>query len=172
MRKTTDVTKHLEPLWRYARVLTRNDADADDLLQDALVRALSRASGFDPSRPLLPWLIRIVRNTFLTGVERAGAERRRREGYAELHEQAALPVQEHSAQLSQVRGAMDGLPSEQGEVLYLIGVLGFKYGEAAEVLNVPTGTIMSRLSRARSNLKQSLDQPVKKLKVVGGVDVK
>jgi RNA polymerase sigma-70 factor (ECF subfamily) len=171
MRKRIDVARHLGPLWRYARVLTRNDFDADDLLQDALVRALSKASGFDPSRPLLPWLIRIVRNTFLTKVTSAAADRRLREGYAELHEQAAPPVQEHSTQLSQVREVMDRLPTDQGEVLYLVGVLGFKYGEAAEVLGVPTGTVMSRLSRARTNLKQSMDQPTKRLKVVGGVNV-
>ena len=57
MKAKFDVIPHLEDLWRYGRVLTGNDSDADDLVQEALARALSMAGGYDPSRPLLPWLI-------------------------------------------------------------------------------------------------------------------
>ena len=67
MKVNIDVMPHLEDLWRYSRVLTRDDADADDLVQEALARALALTHTYDTSRPLLPWLITIVRNTFLTG---------------------------------------------------------------------------------------------------------
>jgi RNA polymerase sigma-70 factor (ECF subfamily) len=175
MRKNFDVTPHLEDLWRYGRVLTRNDSDADDLVQEALARALSLADTFDVSRPLLPWLIRIVRNTFLTGMTRAKADKRRLASLADISNATLLPSQEHCAELNNVRKAAAGLPIEQAEVLHLVGVLGFTYSEAAELLGVPTGTVMSRLSRARAALKHNMenmsDSTPAQLKVVGGRDV-
>jgi RNA polymerase sigma factor (sigma-70 family) len=172
MEPTMDVTPHLEDLWRYGRVLTRSDVDADDLVQESLARALSLARSYDRSRPLLPWLIAIVRSTFLTGVTRANSERRRLEAYATVADPSLLPSQEHSVELANVRKAMQGLPIEQAEILHLVGVLGFTYSDAAEVLGVPTGTVMSRLSRARAALRDimadSNDRTPSHLKVVGG----
>jgi RNA polymerase sigma-70 factor (ECF subfamily) len=169
MKVNLDVAPYLEDLWRYGRVLTRNDADADDLVQEALARALALAQTFDPSRPLLPWLITIVRNTFLTGVTRANAEKRRLETYAMLSDPVLLPSQEHSVELSNVRAALLALPTDQSEVLHLVGVLGFTYSNAAEVLGVPTGTVMSRLSRARANLRDCMEGARDRhLRVVGG----
>lgn len=175
MKANFDVTPCLEDLWRYGRVLTRNNVDADDLVQEALARALSLAGTYDTSRPLLPWLIRIVRNTFLTGASRANAEKRRLESYADMSDPTLLPSQEHSAELSNVRKALAELPTEQAEVLHLVGVLGFTYSEAAELLGVPAGTVMSRLSRARAALKHNMEKmsdcAPAQLKVVGGRDV-
>ena len=82
MKVSFDIIPSLEHLWRYARVLTRNDDDADDLVQEALTRALASARTYDRSRPTLPWLITIVRNTFLSGLTRANAESHRVEQYA------------------------------------------------------------------------------------------
>jgi RNA polymerase sigma factor (sigma-70 family) len=172
MKASLDVVPHLEDLWRYARVLTRADADADDLVQESLARALALAHTYDTSRPLQPWLIRIVRNTFLTHVTRANAERSRLEAYALLGDPLLLPSQEHSAELSNVRKALLALPTEQAEVLHLVGVLGFTYADAAGVLGVPTGTVMSRLSRARAalrdNMERSTNPATRRLRVVGG----
>src|SRR5690349_13785145 len=106
MKACWDVTPHLEDLWRYGRVLTRNDTDADDLVQEALTRALTLARTYDAARPLLPWLIKIVRNTFLTGVTRQNVEKRRLENYAVFADPTLLPSQEHSAELSNVRKAL------------------------------------------------------------------
>jgi RNA polymerase sigma factor (sigma-70 family) len=174
MKVSFDVTPHLEDLWRYGRVLTRNDADADDLVQEALARALALARTYDTSRPLLPWLIAVVRNTFLTGVTRANAEKRRLETYAVLSDPLLPPSQEHSVELSNVRKVLQGLPAEQAEVLHLVGVLGFTYSDAAEVLGVPTGTVMSRVSRARAALRDNMDgssdRAPSHLRVVGGRD--
>ena len=172
MKAHWDVTPHLEDLWRYGRVLTRDDADADDLVQEALTRALSLSRTYDETRPLLPWLIAIVRNTFLAGVTRRSAEARRLETYTTLSDPALLPSQEHSAELSNVRKAMIALPLDQAEILHLIGVLGFTYSEAAALIQVPAGTVMSRLSRARSALRDILENPARltttKLRIVGG----
>jgi RNA polymerase sigma factor (sigma-70 family) len=172
MKATFDVTPHLEDLWRYGRVLTRNDADADDLVQESLARALSLARSYDNSRALLPWLVAVVRNTFLTSVTRAKAEKRRLEAYAALADPLLLPSQEHSTELSNVRKALMALPVEQAEILHLVGVLGFSYADAAEILGVPTGTVMSRLSRARAALRACMNEPNDRapahLKIVGG----
>jgi len=175
MKASFDVTPHLEDLWRYGRVLTHNDADADDLVQESLARALAMARSYDASRPLMPWLITIVRNTFLTSAVRAEAERRRIADYAEQSDLFLLPSQEYSAELSNVRKALAELPTEQAEVLHLVGVLGFTYSDAATVLGVPQGTVMSRLSRARAALKNNMEKlrdcTPSQLKVVGGRDV-
>lgn len=172
MKVNFDVTPHLEDLWRYGRVLTRNDADADDLVQEALARAIAMARSYDVSRPLLPWLITIVRNTFLADVTRANAEKRRLETYSALSDPLLLPSQEHSAELSNVRKALVSLPAEQAEVLHLVGVLGFTYADAAEVIRVPIGTVMSRLSRARAALRDNMQgaraSRSRHLRVVGG----
>ena len=76
-----------------------------------------------------------------------------------LSDPVLLPSQEHSAELSNVRKALLTLPTEQAEVLHLVGVLGFTYADAAEVLGVPTGTVMSRLSRARAALRDRMEVP-------------
>jgi RNA polymerase sigma factor (sigma-70 family) len=174
MNRNFDVTPHLEDLWRYGRVLTRSDADADDLVQEALARALGLVRTFDASRPLLPWLIAVVRNTFLTGVARSKAEKRRVETLAVISDAFLLPAQEHSVDLANVARAMEGLPTEQAEILHLVGVMGFSYSDAAEVLGVPVGTVMSRLSRARAALRDALHRQANlgssRLKVVGGRD--
>lgn len=174
MSSKFDITPHLEDLWRYGRVLTRNDCDADDLVQEALVRALSFAKTYDSSRPLLPWLIGIVRNTFLTDVSRAAADSRRLSSYAGISNRTSLPTQEHCAELADVERALAALPAEQAEILHLVGVLGFTYSEAADLLDVPTGTVMSRLSRGRAALKHNMEDGAdcaRQLKVVGGRDV-
>lgn len=157
MKAKFDVTPHLEDLWRYGRVLMRSDEGADDLVQESLVRALSLAGTYDASRPLLPWLIRIVRNTFATRSIRARAEENHLKSYAALSDPGLLPAQEHSAELADVRKALMALPIDQSEVLHLVGVLGLTYAESAEVLAVPIGTVMSRLSRARVALRDILE---------------
>ncbi|HEV7251966.1 MAG TPA: sigma-70 family RNA polymerase sigma factor [Mesorhizobium sp.] len=175
MKGKLDVVPHLEDLWRYARVLTRNDADADDLVQEALVRALSLAHAYDSSRPLVPWLITIVRNAFLTGETRKQGEARRMDALAAMTEATLLPSQDHSVELAEVTKAFRALPAEQAEVLHLVGVLGFTYADTAAVLAVPTGTVMSRLSRARAALRVAMEgragsAPASRLRVVGGRD--
>lgn len=171
MRPIFDPLPHLEDMGRYAHVLTRDDADAEDLVQEALVRALAVADTCDLSRPLLPWLIKIVRNTHLTGVARRNVESRSLSHVAILHSSEGMPPQEHHADLNRVQRAIETLPIEHAEVLQLVGALGFSYAEAAHILAIPTGTLMSRLSRARTALKRALEAPASqspKLRVVGG----
>ena len=92
-----------------------------------------------------------------------------------MSDAASPPPQEHSAELSNVSRALARMPTDQAEILHLVGVLGFTYAEAAELLGVPTGTVMSRLSRARTALKNNMENmdsgTSRHLKIIGGRDV-
>ena len=94
-----------------------------------------------------------------SGASHAIAEKRRLETYALLSDSLLLPSQEHSVELADVRTALRALPIEQAEVLHLVGVLGSTYSASAEILGVPSGAIMSRLSRARAALRDRLEGP-------------
>jgi RNA polymerase sigma-70 factor (ECF subfamily) len=144
-------------LRRYAMALARDRARADDLVQDCLVRALEKAHLWEPGTNLRAWLFTILHNQHVNDVRR-----RMREGVSTPIEDTALPVtvspsQESACQLKAVDRAMAMLPQEQRATLLLIGLEGFSYEEAAEILRVPVGTIRSRLSRGRATLRELLD---------------
>ncbi len=149
-----DVTALLPALRRYARALTRDDAEADDLVQDALVRAYGGHATFRPDGDLKSWLFSILHNSFVSGTRRRRAYSARIERAAELADTEIPPDQEARLRLAQVRTAFLALPIEQREALHLIAIEGMAYGEAADVLGIPVGTLMSRLGRARAALRE------------------
>ena len=144
-------------LRRYARSLVFDAAQADDLVQTALARALSHWHQFDRRRDILVWLLSIAHNAHLD-------ERRRDARWAQFdvehtaHEPVA-PGTDVGLRIDLV-AALHRLPDAQREVLLLIGVEQLSYAECAEVLRVPLGTVMSRLSRARVALRGLLDGSV------------
>lgn len=151
--------ERLPKLRRYARNLAGTPHDADDLLQVAAERALARASQWDPAQPLDPWLYRIVRNAWIDEVR---ARRRGQEVFAdaELGEQVGEDaVGAHAVRLS-VEAAMARLPEEQRSAIALVLMEGLAYREAAQVLEIPIGTLTSRLARGREALQALLgDEP-------------
>ena len=141
----------LPKLWRFAFRLTRHREDAQDLVQRSCVRALERRHQWDPETPALPWLYTILHSIWLNELN---ARRLRVTESLEVdgaHQQvesgAADPPD--SLHYRQVIGAVEALPSAQRAVMLLVAVEGFSYREASDVLGVPVGTVMSRLSRAR-----------------------
>jgi RNA polymerase sigma-70 factor (ECF subfamily) len=144
----------LPRLRRYARVLTGDRARADDLVQDAVERALARESTFHAGGNLRAWLFSLMHNLFIDGT-------RQREAIdwsadtSELPEMAA-GSQSDPAEMRDIQSALHRLPQDQREVLLLVAVEGLRYREAAEVLAVPVGTIMSRLARAREKMQELL----------------
>lgn len=165
-----EVVPHLAGLHRYARVLTRDAAAADDLVHDALLRAYERAGTFQPGRSLRAWLIGIVHNVFISGRRRAEAERRRDERLAEVSAQGGHG-HDHRLMLREVALLFDALPDHQRSVAHLVLVEGLTYQEAALALDVPIGTIMSRLNRARAALRGEAPGARRaRLHVVGGTD--
>jgi len=172
-----DVTGQLESLRRYARSLTRNDADAEDLVHAALLRAYEKRGSFQDGRPLKPWLLAILHNVHVDGQRARQAEARRNEHAAGLQEPFAAPAQEHHVRLAQVHRAFMELPEEQRAVLHLVAIEGLSFAEAAGALDIPLGTVMSRLARARAALRAVEDAPAtqpdpgdrrRRLKIVGG----
>jgi RNA polymerase sigma factor (sigma-70 family) len=149
------VAAQIPGLRRFARVLLRGDREAaDDLVQDTLERALSRWHLRRADGNLRGWLYAILYNRFLTDQHRS----RRRGLHDALKEDTELPGidggQDSALEHRDLLRAFSALPEEQRWVLLLIGIDDLSYDEAARVLGVPIGTVMSRLFRARERLRR------------------
>ena len=150
----------LEPLIpalrRYAYALLRNHAAADDLVQDTLERALSRWTSRRADGELRTWLFAILRNLHIDAYRQAWRRGAEVEIDEDDHRETA-PRQETALEARDVLAALEQLPEEQKSLLLLIGVEDFSYEEAARVVGVPIGTVMSRLSRARQRLRSIVE---------------
>jgi len=150
----------LPRLRRFARALARDAADADDLCQVALERALKARDRFEPGTRLDSWMYRIMRNCWIDEVR---ANKRRGETFAP--EEAGIGVGDEGdraieahVEMMSVERAMAALPDEQREAIALVLVEGLAYREAAEILDVPMGTLTSRLVRGRQALMAQLGE--------------
>ena len=147
----TQLTAAIPRLRRFAYGLTRSRADADDLVQAALERALSRLDQWEPGTRLDSWLYRIVQNLWIDQ-RRAQARRGVEVSTDEMLEIAGEDGEasaERRLMIEETHRALESLPDEQRSVLVLVSIEGLPYAEAAAVLGIPVGTVMSRLSRAR-----------------------
>lgn len=160
-----DMLRQIEPLIpalrRYARALVRNAATADDLVQDCLERAVSR---WHQRREgdARPWLFAILHNLAVSQFRQQAT----RGPHVALdatseHDVRQDAVQENKLIYQDVIDTLARLPEDQRAVLLLIAVEDLSYAEASKVLNVPIGTVMSRLSRARERLQQELQGSTK-----------
>jgi RNA polymerase sigma-70 factor (ECF subfamily) len=164
-----DLVVWLPQLRRFARALSGDAAWADDLVQDTAERALLRFSSFRPDSNLRAWLLTILRNLYIDQL-RGRRELSTDDDLAPWQYLAAPDDRVDGLLLRDVQRALYRLPVEQREVVLLVGVEQLSYREASEVLGVPVGTVMSRLSRGREQLRGWLgDGPKSKpsaLKVV------
>jgi RNA polymerase sigma factor (sigma-70 family) len=150
------IEPHIPALRRYAFALLRDRDRADDLVQDTLERALSRWLLRRADGDVRAWLFTILRNLHVSTWRRD----RRHRAAIELDE-AAMPSvaarQEAALEVHDVLSALEQLPEEQKSLLLLVGVEDFSYGDAARILGLPIGTVMSRLSRARQKLRSVVE---------------
>jgi RNA polymerase sigma-70 factor (ECF subfamily) len=150
----------LPRLWRFAVMLTRNRDQADDLLQSACERALSRHRQFRPGTRMDSWLYSIIHSIWKNDIRRDST---RRDILARMPEEPTAVDGERVAAgkifLSEVLSLMEALPEQQSSALLLVYVDGLSYDEAANALDIPVGTVMSRLARARLALGRALDGP-------------
>lgn len=156
-----DMVALLPRLRRFAYSMTGSLDEADDVVQAACERALSRLEQFEAGTRFDSWLFRIVQTTW---IDRTRMSYRRNHDsdpevveavphHARIHEQA-----EARADLAVLRGEIASLPEDQRAVLALVTVEGMSYQEAADTLEIPIGTVMSRLSRARKKLAAALER--------------
>ena len=166
-----DIVGQLGSLRRYARSLTRDSTDAEDLVHDALVRAYERRGTFRSGGNLRAWLLSIVHNAFIDKMRSHRSEAARVEQAGYLTDASTPAPQEHSVRLAQVREAFFSLPEEQRSALHLVAIEGLSYQEAADASGVPLGTLMSRIGRARAALRSmesAASSPAKNhLRIVG-----
>jgi RNA polymerase sigma factor (sigma-70 family) len=157
------VLPHLSAAYRLARYLTRNDADADDVVQEAFLRALKYFGGFrgQGASQSRAWLLAIVRNMAHTWRRRHRADASTTEFNEVTHSGAVMD--EHPGSVLSRRDlrealadVLDRLPPDFREVIVLREIEGLSYKEISEVVDVPTGTVMSRLARARKRLQEAL----------------
>jgi RNA polymerase sigma-70 factor (ECF subfamily) len=148
----------LPRLRRFARALARNPQDADDLVQTTVERALLHAGQLRDGAPLAAWLFGILRNAWIDEV-RARERRGRLFSAAEPGEQIADARHAGPAESLAVQDAMGRLPDEQRLAVALVLIEGLSYKEAAHVMEVPIGTLTSRLARAREALQAILGEP-------------
>ena len=144
----------LPRLRRFAHALSRNPADADDLGQATIERALRSRDQWQPGTRLDSWLYRIMRNLWIDTV-RARGRREKIEAPAELADRIGEDPREAidaAIDLQRIMDSMEQLPGEQREVVALILIEGFGYRETAEILDLPIGTVSSRLVRGRTAL--------------------
>ncbi len=145
-------------LRRFARVLTGTIADADDVVQASLEKAMLNLDQWQPGTRLDSWLFRIARNTWVDDRRRA----HNRKGHDDIGEMIDLAgddgiaLVEASDEARMVRAAVDRLPPEQRDVVALVMLEEFSYRDAADMLDLPIGTVMSRLSRAKAALAKML----------------
>jgi RNA polymerase sigma-70 factor (ECF subfamily) len=146
---------HVDRLYRAALALTGSPADAEDLVQDTYVRILARPR-FMRTADDLGYLLRVLRNTFLT--RRRDAGRRPREVVLD-EEPGALRTSGHpdaALEAREVLAAIAALPDDFRDVVVHVDVAGLSYAEAAELLGIPQGTVMSRLYRGRQRLAEQV----------------
>jgi RNA polymerase sigma factor (sigma-70 family) len=159
-----DMAHLIEPvipaLRRYARTFVRDAAAADDLVQDTLERAISRWHQRRSDGETRTWLFTILHNLAVNHLRRA-ARRGREVPLDDAGESdVAVPsTQEDALRRDDILGAVGQLPDDQRSVLLLVSIEDVSYAEAARILDIPIGTVMSRLARARARLLKLLEEP-------------
>lgn len=160
------LVNHLNASYNLAKWLTRNEQDAEDIVQDAYVRAIRHFGSFQGGEGRA-WLLTIVRNLCYDSMRRRNAHERTASFDEELHNTGPTHTSDPEIRLLQkeraemLRQALEELPCELREVLVLRELQELPYREIASITQVPMGTVMSRLSRARKRLQQVLLVPEK-----------
>ncbi len=150
------IVAELATLKKYALRLTRSAHLAEDLVQDCLARALSRRHLFNNEANIRPWLFTVMHNLHVSNCRQAAVRSTYAKGQMAVASEGREAGQEHVCDLNKVYRAINGLPKEQRDVIVLVTLQEFSYQEAATMLGIPIGTVMSRLARGREKIRALL----------------
>lgn len=156
-RDTDDVVQLIPALRAFARTFCKESSDADDLVQETLMKAIAKIDSYEHGTRLKSWLFTIMRNTFYN---RIIVTRRESPGSADCVSSRPVvgPTQEWAIRSHELREAIDRLPDQQKQAVILVGLLGTSYKDAAEMCSCNIGTIKSRLNRSRMTLMADLGE--------------
>ena len=146
-------------LQKFALRLTRNKADADDLLQSTCLRALEKIDYFEEGSNLFSWTSKIMYNIFVSNYRRKVKFEMKGDPEIFLEKQTVSATQEIESEFAAVGRAMTMLSDDHREVIIFVCIQGMSYEEVSEKLNIPLGTVRSRLSRAREHLLVIMNTP-------------
>ncbi|MFH5773178.1 sigma-70 family RNA polymerase sigma factor [Paracoccus broussonetiae] len=154
-----DVLCHIPALRAYSRALCRNRSDAEDLVQETLLRAIEHADSYRPGTNMRAWLFTIMRNRFFTNCRKAAREAPGAADCASVRPQVG-PDQEWHMMAIELHAALQAMPAHYREAIVLVGALGVTYIDAARLLDCDIGTIKSRVNRARGQLRRVLEPEI------------
>jgi RNA polymerase sigma-70 factor, ECF subfamily len=149
----------MENLRKFAFKLTRKPHDADDLLQATILRALEKKHLFQEGTSIFKWASKIMYNLFVSDYRRKVKFEAQYDPESYIERESVEASQEVKMELVRVQEAMDTLTEDHREILVMVCVKGLQYSEVSEILQIPVGTVRSRLSRAREALQTALDTP-------------
>lgn len=153
-----DILGHIPALRAYSRALCKALPDAEDLVQETLLRAIQNADRYQPGTNMRAWLFTIMRNRFLTNCRKAARERTGAGDCVSVSETVQVaPAQEDHMQMREMQAALRAMPRHYREAIILVGALGESYLNAARILDCDIGTIKSRVNRARHILRDVLE---------------
>ncbi len=148
------IAEQIPRLRRYARALMSDPVRADDLVQDTLVRALSRSHLWQPGTDIRAWMFTILHNIHVNHQRQRYVRAEHQELVDDQPEMATPASQEHNLEVRDLARALQQLPDPQRQVVLLVGLEGMNYKKVAAVLEIPVGTVMSRLHRGRETLRR------------------
>lgn len=144
-------------LKKFALRLTKNDSDADDLLQSTLLRAIEKKHLFNEGTNLYSWVSKIMYNMFVSDYRRKTKFESQYDPEPYIASQSIESSQDVKIEMKEVQNAMAQLSDDHKDILVMVCVQGMRYADVSEKLQIPVGTVRSRLSRAREALQMALD---------------
>lgn len=157
MFNNQDLIRESEKLYKFAYKLTQNKSDADDLLQSTLLRAIEKKHLFEAGTNLFSWTSKIMYNMFVSAYRRRTTFETQYDPESYIERESVEASQDVKMELKDVQDAMANMSDDHREILMLVCVKGMQYAEVSETLQIPVGTVRSRLFRAREALMSEMN---------------
>lgn len=160
MFKNAELIEQTDRLQKFAYRLTNSMADAEDLLQSTILRALEKKHLFKKDTNLFSWTSKIMYNMFVSNYRRKVKFETQYDPESYIERETTEATQDIKMEMKEVDSAINSLSKQHREILVMVCIKGMPYAEVSDSLQIPVGTVRSRLSRARESLQEAMDKPV------------